>query len=479
MSLNTEYQLRDLRRVDFQSWLNIFLSLGQRVRDIVPLFGSEGVGSYQEPEDDARTTGPTLHSQKRHHHQQETAGADAGSRADTPDMLSAAIEVKFLLPLHRHSTEEDHDHGESKCSQDSDFLNWQAHESVASTIAAVGQRSVALHNILATGHQERDVWDTHWIVKTANSAQPTPAEEAQGKSYHWVPVEVCSPKQRLDKLDSEISLRTISAVLRALRARHRVVINYTCDVHVHVGRIDGRALSLTTLKRLATMLWLSEDMLRSVRDPSSPNFRNVFTWGAEMRHYSRLAMMTRHGIDGWDASMPGSLRHIMRNMRSHSTESRQCTSAVTAIWQATSHVELGRLLSGPTRQYRRLGFNFSSLGEEDDRARTGPKTVEFRVLDGTLDEDVICAWVMICWKLVAVAGDVRDGGSFMKVVKHCLVNAGDDMRGASELDRDGHVLRGWARDVMVGCLGIKGGVYDAFVEALMQGREKQGRGVVG
>lgn len=478
MSLHTEYQLRDLRRVDFHSWLNIFLSLGQGVRDIVPLFGSEGVGSYQEPEDDARTTGPTLHSQKRHHHQQEDAGADAGSRADTSDMLSAAIEVKFLLPLYRHSTEDDP--GDSKCSQDSGFLNRQAHESVANTIAAVGQRSVALHNIVATGYQERDFWDTHWIVKTANSAQPTPAEEAQGKSHHWVPVEICSPKQRLDKLDGEMSLRAISAVLRALRARHRVVINYTCDVHVHVGRTDGRALSLTTLKRLATMLWLSEDMMRSVRDPSSPNFQNVFTWGAEMKQYSRLAMMTQHSINGWESSMPGSLRHLMRDIRSHSKESRQCTSAITAIWQATSHMELGRLLSGPTRQYRRLGFNFSSLGEEDNRARTGPKTVEFRVLDGTLDEDIICAWVVICWKLVAVAGDTADtSGCFMNVVKHCLVDAEDDMRGVSEHDQDLHVLRGRARGVMVGCLGIEGGVYDAFVEALMRRREKHGHGVVG
>lgn len=46
---------------------------------------------------------------------------------------------------------------------------------------------------------------------------------------------------------------------------HRVAANYPCDVHVHVGRADEALLRLETMKRLATMLWLSEDVTRGRR----------------------------------------------------------------------------------------------------------------------------------------------------------------------------------------------------------------------
>ncbi len=49
------------------------------------------------------------------------------------------------------------------------------------------------------------------------------------------------------------------------------------------------AFSLLTLKRLATLLWLAEPTLRSIRNPNSENFNNQYTWGAEVRRYSRLA----------------------------------------------------------------------------------------------------------------------------------------------------------------------------------------------
>ena len=77
--------------------------------------------------------------------------------------------------------------------------------------------------------------------------------------------------------------------------------------------------------------------------------------------------------------------------------------AIRAIWMTASHQELGRLLSGDTKQYRRLGFNFSGFGEEDERARNGPKTIEFRHLEGTLDSGLVLGWMHICCTLLEVA----------------------------------------------------------------------------
>jgi len=95
--------------------------------------------------------------------------------------------------------------------------------------------------------------------------------------------------------------------------------------------------------------------------------------------------------------------------------------AIRTIWEAASHVELGRLLSGPERQYRRLGFNFSAFGEEDERARTGPKTIEFRVLEGTQRPEIALGWLKICCKLVerAMVGPERDQ-QFRQMVTYLL-----------------------------------------------------------
>jgi hypothetical protein len=245
------------------------------------------------------------------------------------------------------------------------------------------------------------------------------------------------------------------------------------------------------------MLWLAEDSIRTIRDPESPNFRNVYTWGAELRTYSRLArsMYTYGQFEHQDSCSPRELE-ILRNIPGATellTELQLQAPAIRAIWNARNHMELGKMLSGSTPQYRRLGFNFSSLGEEDERARTGPKTVEFRVLEGTLDQVIISAWIRICWTLVEVAGEEfvgkpTDGNCrFVKVVKCCIGDVGPDNCESSgetrnpiprkqdcrgpEQDTEAMVLRGRFRTLVVDGLGLGGDAYEAFAEALLRRRQ--------
>ncbi len=186
-------------------------------------------------------------------------------------------------------------------------------------------------------------------------------------------------------------------------------------MHVHVGRQDGAPFSLTSLKKLATLLWLTEPVLRSIRNPRSPNFRNVFTWGAEVRQNSRLGSALLRGEDP-KPLCTGSRDDFDRYVGT-TCAVPEVNKAVKTIWRAGSLLELGRLLSGPERQFRRLGFNFSAFGEEDERSRTGPKTVEFRVLEGTLRDELIAGWLQICCKLVELAMAERQG-EFLPFVKH-------------------------------------------------------------
>ncbi|KAB5559944.1 hypothetical protein GE09DRAFT_72719 [Coniochaeta sp. 2T2.1] len=506
MSISPEYKLSDLRRTNIRSWLSTFASLGQRVRDNAPSFATLIIGSPDHPNNivdhEVHVNSDTNDDRAQPHadlcHPSHT-DAPPTSAPETPDQLSAAIEVKFLVPVLKPGG---HDNGfpsdrrpvlvaSADDNNDLQSIFRQAHDSVASTIrhlslasgsgvTAPQPQSVTLHDIVAAQRQERDFWATHWIVKKSNSAEPTEAELSRGDSYIWVPVEICSPKQHWNHSDGlESLLSSITSVLRSLSAHHRVTTNYTCDVHVHIGRPDGRPLHLVTLKRLATMLWLSEDILRSIRDPSSPNYTNIYTWGAELTRHSRLA----RSVDTTAAS-----DHLAQMCQTLSDAAlvdarRRQTSPAGTIWRAPSRRELGRLLSGSTAQYRRLGFNFSSLGEEDERARTGPKTVEFRVLEGTLDEDVVAGWVRVCWGLVEVAGE-RVDDRYAGVVRACLadgIHAGRGNEGRDEEDKEEGVVKRRCgpesyirvegfRAMAVDGLGIRDREHDAFIRALVKER---------
>ena len=108
------------------------------------------------------------------------------------------------------------------------------------------------------------------------------------------------------------------------------------------------------------------------------------------------------------------------------------SEAVLTIWRAASPLELGRLLSGPQRQLRRLGLNFSVLGEEDKRARKGPKTIEIHILEGILKEDLMFGWLHICCKWVELAMIDRQT-QFRDAIKHSV--RFQEAEGKSQPDR--------------------------------------------
>ena len=359
---------------------------------------------------------------------------------DTADNISVTIEVKFLLPalpLHAHDLHRTDGRGVLRVSSPGDTasLQRQGYAAIADTINQVpGQRATTTHQIAdsarLTGHlSESDFWDTHWVVKRANSAEPT-QDDPRYAAYLWVPVEISSPKlhwcdpsgfgspskdvgdRRRDKRTGILAgaeepqlWPAVGKVLHGIQRNHRVVTNHTCDVHVHVGRIDGRPFSLPTLKRLATMLWLAESRLHSIRDPFSLNYNNTYTWGAEQRRYSRLAkaLESKEDLAQYCSGTDDMFTLMASALNSSGIESGEQFQAIRAIWMTASHQELGRLLSGDTKQYWRLGFNFSGFGEEDERARNGPKTIEFQHLEGTLDSDLVLGWMHICCTLLEVA----------------------------------------------------------------------------
>lgn len=367
--------------------------------------------------------------------------------ADCADEVSVALEWKLLLPLLAKGADDPQPNDKrcvvnAQCEDDEQACLIQVHACVAKTIRESGEKAVIAQTISRDGMEEKDFWDSTWIVKKANSAEPL-AKEKVLEGYVWVPVEICSPKMRAR---DPATRRRIEGVLSALHSTHRLAANCSCEVHVHVGRMDGRPWSLPTLKRLGSLLWVTEPTLRSIRDPNSANFDNTYTWGFAMRQHSRLAKMVG-GPSAQSRScrtaniameMPAEQGAGVRRGRTEAILAKE-TDALSEIQKTTSYLELGRLLSGSEKKYRRLGFNFSAFGEEDERAQRSPRTVEFRFMDGSVSAELILSWLAICGAIAELAVASTDT-RFVAVLgplllpraedRHTAANKSNEPRGA-------------------------------------------------
>ncbi len=346
----------------------------------------------------------------------DNANQTAAAAADRPEDISIALEWKLLLPLllPGHDDPQPHDArplAEARRPHDPKACLEQAIDSVARTIKQqAGEQAVTMHGLLKAGVEERDFWGSSWVVKKANSAEPLNEEKAC-KGYVWVPVEICSPKMRFQ--DPKTRAR-MQRVLDALTAGHRIAANCTCEVHVHLGRMDGLPWGLATLQRLGALLWAAEPTLRSIRDPRSRNADNLYTWGFAMHQRSRLAKIleTSPPTPSRELAAAISDSQIMAAVvqgRSSTASPSLLIDGIVRICGTASHLELGQLLSGTEKMYRRLGFNFSAFGQEDERARRNPRTMEFRMMDGSVDAHLIMGWLAICGTIAETAVARGDG----------------------------------------------------------------------
>ncbi|KAI1505243.1 hypothetical protein F5X99DRAFT_368797 [Biscogniauxia marginata] len=346
--------------------------------------------------------------------------------------LSFGVELKFLIPC---LGPEDHDYNmlddppilraEAK---DNESELWETvYDIVADTIITrAAQLAITRQRIDDNSYEERDYWETHWIVKKSNSAEPS-REDPRYDGYKWVPVELNSPK--LAWVDTK-SLSMVDDVIKSLKERCRIVTNHTCEVHVHVGRRDNQELSLPTLKRLATLSWLGESVLRAVKDPKSPNFNHTYTWSSPLTQHSRLATVLNSTTIPMQISAirpsccDESLAAILRAVK---LQDPRDLYALREIWSSSSYVDLARMLSGPGAQYRRLGFNFSAFGEERKGEQGKPKTIECRFLEGHMKSIMVIGWVMIFCTMVEVTLNGHQPDSRFEMAIYHLLQKGDDV----------------------------------------------------
>lgn len=318
--------------------------------------------------------------------------------------------------------------------------NWEA---IAKAIDILpGVNATTSHEVKAQGLEHTSRWRTHWIVYKANSACPMyltylhndPTRPVLNKNapdyerYVWTPVEICSPI--LYWAQKEETMSILKQVIETVKGRFDTVSNPSTETHVHVGRSDGKFYSINTLKKLATILWLSEPMLRAVKDPKSPNFNHHYTWSYCWRDHSRIAMALdknlpdRQTFDDLYTGKPDDFDAFLvklNDARLITADNKQTSlgehkQALRAIWGAADHKELGYMLRGPERKFRRLGFNFHALEKDESEPSPSPRTIEFRFLEGFFDKDITPAWARLCGELVDIVTEQPEDWEFYDAV---------------------------------------------------------------
>ena len=124
--------------------------------------------------------------------------------------------------------------------------------------------------------------------------------------------------------------------------------------------------------------------------------------------------------------------------------------ALRAVFASRTTLELGKLMSGDEKKYRRLGFNFSSFGLEDERAGRSPRSVEVRFFEDYRGVEEILGWVKVCVAIGALAVE-EPRVRFWKVVAELSAGGG----GGSARDR---------MERLLGMLGVEKGVLRLFGE---------------
>lgn len=375
-----------------------------------------------------------------------TNGATIFSAHDKADDITTAAELKFLI---RQPLEEVRDkHGpdirpfvphiperlresmtdnEVRLQRDT----WGAVAQVLDNLPGI--QATTSHEVTAQSLEHTPFWKTHWIVYKANSAVPSyvtysqadperPELDDSAPDYHkdhWTPVEICSPIHNW-KDNKEQFVSILFRIITALKTNFDIVSNESTEVHVHLGRADGKFYTLTTMKKIASLLWLAEPLLRGVKDPASRNFHHHYTWSYAWRDHSRIALALAHPLalatlsTGAPHSFTDFLLHLHKSSYINPTKDGTDgvvdvasfleganRAALSAIWCAADHRELGQMLRGPERKHRRLGFNFHAL--EQDPREPCPRTIEFRFLEGFMDAEVVPAWVQLCGALIELA----------------------------------------------------------------------------
>ncbi|OHE92396.1 hypothetical protein CORC01_12323 [Colletotrichum orchidophilum] len=246
-----------------------------------------------------------------------------------------------------------------------------------------------------------------WYVKKDLSLSSWAFGE-KGYAGH-VGMEVASPILR----DSPEDFGKVSDVLRILRSGLRPMLDIGCDLHVHVGNV--RKFSLLGMKRIVTLLLLVDPILYTIVHPSRKynaltlpfhQDARVMNDGQDLPDYTAASGFNDEEKEAEGKPSQAVEARVLLDLEAHvpiSQLPRKVRNELAQLWSMdnlddfTSELRPFRGCRGGT------AFVTCRLIENHSVPSTGrciEGTIEFRMLEGTLDPELITRWTKLLLRVV-------------------------------------------------------------------------------
>jgi hypothetical protein len=209
--------------------------------------------------------------------------------------------------------------------------------------------------------------------------------------YDWTGCEITSPVLSDYKYASKIE--DVCKVLKTIR----IHLNHSTSVHVHVGRGD-QPFSLLTLKKFASLYWLTEDAVLEIHHPSRRSNAHCF----RLNRYSRLATKSQETLNREEEGLHKESLEAMKNIIPGAGLSTLKRSQICRIWGCWNMEELALLMGGDPawEDKTRIAGERGSVGFQRfiQCGKTGgnTQTFEWRQMAGSLGARHINEWIKFC-----------------------------------------------------------------------------------
>ncbi|KAI1212397.1 uncharacterized protein F4807DRAFT_457893 [Annulohypoxylon truncatum] len=226
----------------------------------------------------------------------------------------------------------------------------------------------------------------------------------------------------------------LETVCKTLRAKYSVSINAgkdsvhgssRCSVHVHWG-ISGKEYNLLTVKRVLTLMWVTEDSLMDLHATWRGDARK---YAALLQHGTNMAVDNTSKLPDWIDNLDnGDWRHEMeQNVPTEVRNSLHMNKAkIQWIWRAETVDDLVMLV-GEVKKSRRASVAITELlPAASDFAgkvrRSQLNTIEFRHMQGSLNPALTTAWIDVTASIMRRCIDLsaQEFRSFIEDVSTCV-----------------------------------------------------------
>ncbi|KAI0102278.1 putative amidoligase enzyme-domain-containing protein [Nemania sp. FL0031] len=307
--------------------------------------------------------------------------------------LTCGVEIEFLIPsIHVTAQDPDPDIQDRRLcrstSHDPETAMTQVREALLETLKQQldGMPFRAMEDDIFHGPHDDVVDYTAWRLgpdaTVHKSGDAGPAKEP----YQWTDCELTSPVMNPDNCKDQ--LEKVCRVLKTFR----IHLNRSTAVHVHVGRGD-EPFSLLTLKRFATLYWLTEKTIIELQHPSRHSNRFCFrltTFSVLATKCLAVLDYEKLGLDPEGVKMMGD--HVPRVGLTNLQDAQ-----LRHIWGCHNIEEIGKLMQGAdgegVDERGSIGFRrFLPAGKTGGNIQT----FEWRQMSGSLDAEDISQWVKVC-----------------------------------------------------------------------------------